>query len=253
MLTGAGEPGGTINLIRKRPTESFQGQIEAGLGSWDQRRLVADLSGPLALSGALRGRLVLVSEDSDSYVDYGFSDKKALYGVIEARPTTSTVIGLSLQYQKDRLNKNFAGLLTAPYGRDWGWSRSTFFGMPDGRMKSEDTRANLYLEQQLSGNWALKANYTHSVNEWDSIYATSWGTPDLATGDGMVTWATNTRRKTTGDALEAYVEGTGELLGNNRGHPLASPCQVSKTLSRRRQPPIPIFSASQGLIPPVSS
>ena len=32
LLTGAGEPGGTVNLVRKRPTETFQGQVEAGLG-----------------------------------------------------------------------------------------------------------------------------------------------------------------------------------------------------------------------------
>jgi outer membrane receptor for ferric coprogen and ferric-rhodotorulic acid len=212
LLTGAGEPGGTINIVRKRPTESFQGQIEAGLGSWDQRRLVADLSGPLVQSGALLGRIVLVSDDSDSYVDHSFSDKKALYGVIEARPTTSTVVGLFLQYQKDRWLKN-RGYRTAPDGSDLDFSRSTFVGMPDGRTKTEDTHATLYLEQQLSGNWALKANYTHNENTWDAIYATYYGTPNLATGDGMMAWATNSRQKRTGDTLEAYVEGTGNLLG----------------------------------------
>jgi outer membrane receptor for ferric coprogen and ferric-rhodotorulic acid len=213
LLTGAGEPGGTINLIRKRPTESFQGLVEVDLGSWDKRRLVADLSGPLATSGALLGRLVLVSDDNDSYVDYAFADRKALYGVIEARPTTGTVIGLSLQYQKDRVNEVILGYPTAPDGSDLGWSRSTFFGMPDGRVKTEDTRANLYLEQQLSETWALKANYTHNVNTWDVIRALQTGSPDLVSGNGMSARAVNSRVKRTGDALEAYVEGTGNLLG----------------------------------------
>jgi outer membrane receptor for ferric coprogen and ferric-rhodotorulic acid len=104
LLTGAGEPGGTINLVRKRPTETFQGQVEAGLGSWDKRRLVGDLSGPLVQSGAILGRIVLVSEDSDSYVDHGFSDKKGVYGVIEAKPAAGTTLGASLQYQKNRWN-----------------------------------------------------------------------------------------------------------------------------------------------------
>ena len=33
LLTGAGEPGGIINLVRKRPTENFQARVEAELGS----------------------------------------------------------------------------------------------------------------------------------------------------------------------------------------------------------------------------
>jgi outer membrane receptor for ferric coprogen and ferric-rhodotorulic acid len=213
LLSGAGEPGGTINLVRKRPTEIFQGQIEAGLGSWDKRRLVGDLSGPLVESGAILGRIVLVSDDSDSYVDHAFADKKALYGVIEARPAAGTTLGFSLQYQKDRVNENFFGYPTAPDGRDLNWNRSTFFGMPDGRLKTEDTRATLYLEQKLSETWALKANYTHSVNEWDAVYGPQYSVLDLATGDGLKAWAVNIRQKTTGDALEAYAEGAGNLLG----------------------------------------
>jgi outer membrane receptor for ferric coprogen and ferric-rhodotorulic acid len=47
LLIGAGTPGGTLNMVRKLPTESFQANVEAGLGSWDRRRLVGDISGPL--------------------------------------------------------------------------------------------------------------------------------------------------------------------------------------------------------------
>ncbi|MDR2451456.1 MAG: hypothetical protein LBE85_06730, partial [Candidatus Accumulibacter sp.] len=191
-------------------------------------RLVADVSGPLTQSGALLGRIVLVSDDADSYVDHAFSDRKALYGVVEARPATGTVIGLSLQYQKDRLNDNIQGYPTAPDGSDLGWSRSTFFGMPDGRVKTEDTRATLYLEQRLSEAWALKANYTHSVTEYDAVYGLQFGTLDLATGDGMRTRANNNRNKTTGDALEAYVEGKGNLLGRRHEFVLGFNGQESK-------------------------
>lgn len=34
LLSGAGEPGGTVNLVRKRPTESFKAHAEAQLGAW---------------------------------------------------------------------------------------------------------------------------------------------------------------------------------------------------------------------------
>jgi outer membrane receptor for ferric coprogen and ferric-rhodotorulic acid len=227
LLTGAGEPGGTINMIRKRPTETFQGQVEAELGSWDRRRLVGDLSGPLTQSGALRGRVVLVSEDSDSYVDYSFSDKKALYGVIEARPTASTKIGASLQYQKNRFNHSL-GYPTAPDGSDLGWSRSTYFGTPDGWKREETTRTTLYLEQRFLEDWVFKANYTHSVDKWDVIYASQWGTPNVATGDGMSAWAVNQRDKTVGNALEMFAQGTGLLFGRRHEFALGANGSESK-------------------------
>jgi outer membrane receptor for ferric coprogen and ferric-rhodotorulic acid len=100
LLTGAGEPGGAINLVRKRPTETFQAQAEVGLGSWDRRRLVGDITGPLTPSGALLGRIVLVSDDSDSCVNDGFADRKALYSVIEARPTAGPLMASPCNIRK---------------------------------------------------------------------------------------------------------------------------------------------------------
>jgi len=46
MLRGAGNPSGTVNLVRKRPTAEFQGEGSVTLGSWDAQRYVADVSGP---------------------------------------------------------------------------------------------------------------------------------------------------------------------------------------------------------------
>jgi outer membrane receptor for ferric coprogen and ferric-rhodotorulic acid len=59
LLSGAGEPGGTINLVRKRATYDFQAHVEAQAGSWDKKRLVGDISGPLVSSGRIRGRVVV--------------------------------------------------------------------------------------------------------------------------------------------------------------------------------------------------
>jgi outer membrane receptor for ferric coprogen and ferric-rhodotorulic acid len=63
--TPAATPQATT-LVTKLPLslrETPQGQVEARLSSWDKRRLVGDLSGPLVESGAILGRIVLVSED----------------------------------------------------------------------------------------------------------------------------------------------------------------------------------------------
>jgi outer membrane receptor for ferric coprogen and ferric-rhodotorulic acid len=214
LLIGAGTPGGTLNMVRKLPTESFIAQAEVGLGSWDRRRLVGDVSGPLMQSGALRGRVVLLSDDSNSYVDYGFMDKKGFYGVIEALPTDKTKIGLSLQYQKSRFNENFAGHPTARDGTDLKLSRSTLFGSPDDRIKDENTYVSLYLEHQLSENWLLRGAYSHSIGEIDIMRTTIFNDGlDLATGDGLTVRAFHDAAKSTGDALDLYVRGAENLFG----------------------------------------
>jgi outer membrane receptor for ferric coprogen and ferric-rhodotorulic acid len=213
LLVGAGSPGGTLNMVRKLPTETFMAQAEVGLGSWDRRRLVGDISGPLTQSGVLRGRVVLLSEDSNSYVDYGFTDKKGFYGVIEALPTDKTKIGLSLQYQKSRINEVIMGYPTAPDGSDFGWSRSTFFGDPKGESKDENTFISLYLEHQLAENWLLRGAYSHSVDDKDFTYTTLYGTLNPVTGDGMYAEGFHQRQKITGDALDLYVRGAENFFG----------------------------------------
>ena len=59
-----GEPGGTINAVRKRPTADFQASASAEVGSWDTYRTVGDISGSLNEAQTLRG--------------YGFQDVRVL-------------------------------------------------------------------------------------------------------------------------------------------------------------------------------
>ncbi len=42
LLTGVGNASGTINYVRKRPTNEAQGHLGVSGGSWDRRRVEAD-------------------------------------------------------------------------------------------------------------------------------------------------------------------------------------------------------------------
>jgi outer membrane receptor for ferric coprogen and ferric-rhodotorulic acid len=91
LLSGAGEPSASIMMQRKRPTAEFQGQVSAGVGSWDRYRGMADISGPLNDSGSVRGRLVAAYDQSRSWKD-GYKGKRdVFYGVIEADLGARTV------------------------------------------------------------------------------------------------------------------------------------------------------------------
>jgi outer membrane receptor for ferric coprogen and ferric-rhodotorulic acid len=99
LFQGAGEPGGAINLVRKRPLDAFQLGGKASYGSWEFYRAEADVSTPLVESGKLRGRFVAVGEDRESFVDVYESQKRLAYGTLEADLTENTTFSLGSLYQ----------------------------------------------------------------------------------------------------------------------------------------------------------
>lgn len=214
LLSGGGEPGGTINLIRKRPTESFQGQAEVQLGSWDQRRIVADVSGLLAASGVFRGRLVAVVDDSDSFVDHAFLDRRSIYGIVEADLTPDTLFSASVQHQRDKGRTHF-GPPFAEDGSDAGLRRSSFFGDANYRQEKDLSQYTVGLTQRLTGAWNLKATYSR-IATGNSIRNYSYlnGSLNPVTGDGLsLARRAAFYRDTRTHAFDVHATGPFNLLG----------------------------------------
>lgn len=211
LLNGAGQPGGTINLVRKRPADTFQASAEASVGSWNRTRLVGDISTPLVESGAIRGRAVVLSDTGDTFVKHAHNDKQGFYGVIEALPSDNTKFGLSLQYQKSDYNEP-SGVPSAANGGDLGFSRSTFVGVPHGGINSEDIRTTVYLEQKLFSDWSLKANYTHAEYTYDALLGFIRTRVNESTGDFTIRQRYYDS-KTTADSLDVFATGPVEILG----------------------------------------
>jgi outer-membrane receptor for ferric coprogen and ferric-rhodotorulic acid len=99
LTTGAGDPSGTINMIRKRPTHQLQAKAGASGGSYDNYYSYVDVGGPLAFDGRLRGRTVLAYRDSQSFRDIYALKREVAYGILEADLTDSTVLAVGYDYQ----------------------------------------------------------------------------------------------------------------------------------------------------------
>ena len=69
LLQGTGEPGGFINLVRKRALAENKIGFRASANSWPGYRTELDVTGALNETGTVRGRAVAAYEDIDSYVD----------------------------------------------------------------------------------------------------------------------------------------------------------------------------------------
>lgn len=162
-----GEPGGTINAVRKRPTAGFQANVSAEAGSWDHYRSMADISSSLNEAQTLRGRLVGVVSRSNSFKDSVGDDVNMLYGILEADVTPDTKLTFGGLYQDSEATPDFYGLPTGPKGEDLDFDRDTTF-IADWQKRIVRKR-NLFaeLEHYFNEDWRItsKISYTRIATD----------------------------------------------------------------------------------------
>src|SRR5690606_23735201 len=72
LITGLGNPSGTVNYVRKRPGNERAMDTTLMMGRWNTKRIVTDMSTPLTQSGRWAARFVGVYQDKESWLNlYG--------------------------------------------------------------------------------------------------------------------------------------------------------------------------------------
>ncbi|WP_434624082.1 TonB-dependent siderophore receptor [Pseudomonas sp. Z1-29] len=100
VLYGQLSPGGFVNGVSKRPTETPQHELGMQYGNHDRKQLTADFSGPLGDSEVLSYRLTMLKRDSDTQQDYINDDKLYIAPALTWRPNEDTSLTLLSFYQK---------------------------------------------------------------------------------------------------------------------------------------------------------
>ncbi|MNK48586.1 Ferric-pseudobactin receptor precursor [compost metagenome] len=191
LMTGAGDASGAINMVRKKPTAQFQASVEGELASYDERRAMADVSGPLNETGTVRGRLVTVYEEGDSIIDGYSRNKKVVYGVVEADLSRDTKLTAGVTHQRKRSHGSLSYLgfpLFYSNGVMTDLPRSFSPAAKSNRFDTNSTDLFATVEHALANDWKLKisANRVQSSQEERAVYlSVSGGFPDQATGDGL--------------------------------------------------------------------
>ncbi|MFT4055636.1 MAG: TonB-dependent siderophore receptor [Novosphingobium sp.] len=158
FLSGSGDPGGTVNLVRKRPQKTFQLSGNAYYGSWNDVRSDVDVTGPLNADGSLRARVVGVVEDKDEFYDVGKQNLKQIYGIVEYDISPRTTASLSTTQMKKVFN-NYYGLPRYPDGSLPG--RKSYVGTNDFDAVSNNVDYTVDLRHDFGNEWAGKATYIH--------------------------------------------------------------------------------------------
>ena len=78
-LYGRSEPGGTMNIVTKKPQFAPEGSIELAAGSYDTYRVAADFTAPITDSIAVR--INGAYEDADSFRDLHHVEKVRAHAV----------------------------------------------------------------------------------------------------------------------------------------------------------------------------
>ena len=68
MLNGVGNPSGTMNFVRKRPTADNEVSVTGSVGRYHDYRGEVDARGALNANGSVRGRAVAAYQDGDTFI-----------------------------------------------------------------------------------------------------------------------------------------------------------------------------------------
>lgn len=187
LLTGAGNPGMSINLIRKRAkSKEFAADITLKTGSFDSYSGMVDVSSKLNESGSVRGRLIAKYEDNDSYMDYYEKENKILYGVIDVDLSDSSFLSFGANYQDlDRSGIRWGGL-PAFYsdGSRTNFDTSDIVSNKDTHWNAETKGVFVDFKQYFANNILFNLSLSHNRYKSESNLLYFGGTVDKASGIG---------------------------------------------------------------------
>jgi iron complex outermembrane receptor protein len=156
-LFGRGEPGGTVNLVTKRPTFKTAGEFRVSAGGFETYRADVDWTTPL--SDAIAVRLVGFAEDAGSFRDtvatrkYGMSPSLAW----RISPQSRLVYELELSHQEIPFDRGVLAI-NGQLGRI---PQSRFLGEPgDGPLEANVQGHQFEFQHDFSKDWSALVGFT---------------------------------------------------------------------------------------------
>jgi len=157
-LYGRGEPGGTVNIMTKKPQFAPAGSADVSLGSFRTRRAAVDLTGPL--DGTVAYRLNAAHEAGHSFRDT-LKFERSLFS-----PSFLWLAGehtsVSYEIEAVRQRAPFDRGVLAVNGKLGIVPVSRFLGEPgDGPMTVKSLGQQLFLHHALSDDWTVQAGASY--------------------------------------------------------------------------------------------
>ncbi len=181
LFAGNGNPGGTVSLVRKRPRKDFSVALSTSAGSWNNYRVEADVTGPLAAEGAVRGRLDAVYAHRDYFYDTADFERRKIVGAVEFDLTPTATLTVGGSYQSDDAVPFVDGLPLYANGGDPRLPRDMALTFDWAYYRARISEAYLQYRQDFGDAWTLKVNTARWRTKADFGYGQFGGLIDPIT------------------------------------------------------------------------
>lgn len=215
LLTGVGNSSGTINYVRKRPTNEQEGSLGVSAGSFDFKRVQADYSTPFTESGEWAGRVVVAAEDKESYLRGYENDRVFLYGVVDGQLTENSTLALGYSHQKNESDGNMWGALILNYsdGTQAEFPREASTAQDWTMWNTVNNTAFVEYVYHFSENWNTKLSYNYRDSENEDKLFYVMGSIDKETGLGLIGLPGNWPDENKEDLVDLSLNGKFDLGG----------------------------------------
>jgi iron complex outermembrane receptor protein len=165
-LYGRGDPGGTVNIVTKKPRPEAFATLHTSAGSWDRYRTALDVNTPLDEDGNVLSRVNLAVEDGQSFRDHVDRERVFVAPSFSWQLNPDTTLLVESEFVRHR--STFDRGIVAPNNVWSGVSRSTFLGEPnDGDIDNHNNLLQAALEHHLNDAWKLRlANHYKQGKLW---------------------------------------------------------------------------------------
>jgi len=224
LLSGAGNPSASVNLIRKHADSAeLTGSVSVNVGSWGRTRSTVDVTTPLNASGSVRARVIGSYLDTEAQMDNYDQHKTLGYAVIDADLTPDTQLSVGYDYQQKRANGATWGGFPMLYsdGSPTPFDETFNAGTEWTYWDTTSKRAFATLEHGFANEWKVKLGATHDKTSADdklfypayNDWMTGASLLDKTTGTGISPSAGFYRTERKVDAVDGFVEGPFQLFG----------------------------------------
>jgi outer membrane receptor for ferric coprogen and ferric-rhodotorulic acid len=253
LLTGTGNPSGTINYHRKHPTGERHMRAELSAGSWDKVRAEVDLDLPLTADGRWAVRLTGAAQDAGSYLRGYHSSRTVAQGVLDGQITDNLRLSAGYTRQDGKARGVMWGALPLidSAGNQLDYDSSTSTTQDWTRWNTLDQTAYGELAWDFAPGWTAKANVTRKQHSETSKLFYVYGTPDAETGDGLYGYPGAYSPDARGWIYDGNMTGHYRLFGRDQQLTLG----VQRTVGTFRylSYPAPSTDAAWGMVPGLPS
>ncbi|WP_296615434.1 TonB-dependent receptor [Sphingomonas sp.] len=184
-FNGFGDPGGVVNLVRKKPLDHKQLLVDAQTGSYGLLRLSVDLAGPLGLDGGLRGRVIATHQDNGYFYDVVKHRTDLVSATVEVDLTPTTLLSIGASYDKQDGGIWSGGLVRYIDGTKLTVPRSTCLCLPWAHFNTKTAELFGQIDKRIGKDWTLKFKTTYQRQVQDQVSAFVGGpyNPDSLSAD----------------------------------------------------------------------